>query len=109
MKIFKTICFFLLISISAKAQTEKGRMLLGAGTHIGFSNGVGMMDMYFSNSTREFADGSSEKSSSYNIFFAPKVGYFLTDNLAAGIDLAFGWGSREIFLSAFSFEANLSW
>ncbi|WP_291780976.1 hypothetical protein [Cecembia sp.] len=108
MKKLKILSFFLLISFSVHSQTEKGRMLLGAGTHIGFSNGVGMMDMYFSNSTREFADGSSEKSSSYNIFFAPKVGYFLTDNLAAGIDLAFGWGSREIFLNAFAFEANNS-
>ncbi|TVP46244.1 MAG: hypothetical protein EA341_13980 [Mongoliibacter sp.] len=108
MKMFKTICFFLLISVSVYGQTEKGRMLLGAGTHIGFSNGIGMMDMYFSNSTREFADGSSEKSSSYNIFFAPKVGYFLTNNLAAGVDLALGWGSREIFLNAFAFEAKNS-
>lgn len=106
MKIFKTLSFFLLISISAMAQTEKGKMLLGAGTHIGFSNGIGMMDMYFSNSTREFPDGSSEKSSSFNIFFAPKVGYFLADNLAAGIDLAFGWGKTEIPLTDFSVKAN---
>ncbi|EOZ93487.1 hypothetical protein A33Q_3746 [Indibacter alkaliphilus LW1] len=108
MKIFKILSFFLLIGFSAHAQTEKGRMLLGAGTHIGFSNGIGMMDMYFNNTTREFADGTSEERSSYNIFFAPKVGYFLSDNLAAGIDLAFGWGNRTIPLTAFAIEAKNS-
>ncbi|MGY6743994.1 MAG: outer membrane beta-barrel protein [Cecembia sp.] len=106
MKIFKTLSFFLLISISAMAQTEKGKMLLGAGTHIGFSNGIGMMDMYFTNTTREFADGTSEERSSYNIFFAPKVGYFLIDNLAAGIDLAFGWGMTEIPIGDFTVKSN---
>ena len=106
MKILKILSFFLLISFSVHSQTEKGRMLLGAGTHFGFSNGIGMMDMYFTNTTREFADGTSEERSSYNIFFAPKVGYFLTDNLAAGIDLAFGWGKTEIPLTDFSVKAN---
>jgi hypothetical protein len=108
MKIFRILCFVYLISFSALSQTEKGRMLLGAGTHIGFSNGTGMMDLSFSSSTREFADGSSIESNSYNVYFAPKVGYFFTDNLAAGLDLAFGWGKANIPIADFTIEANNS-
>jgi hypothetical protein len=73
-----------------------------------FQIGTGMMDLSFSSSTREFADGSSIESNSYNVYFAPKVGYFFTDNLAAGLDLAFGWGKANIPIADFTIEANNS-
>jgi hypothetical protein len=108
MKTFQIFSFLLLISFSAHAQTEKGKFLVGAGTHIGFSNSSGMMDFSFTTSKTELVDGSSSESKSYNIFIAPKVGYFLTDNLAAGVNLAFGWGKGDIPIADFVIETNNS-
>ncbi|HSI74863.1 MAG TPA: hypothetical protein VK957_03160 [Lunatimonas sp.] len=82
----------LLINLGfVNAQTDKGRMLLGASSDLGLS-GAGLVDIGYS-STKLKLDGASyvEDNSSKitNISLLPKFGYFVADNLALGLDVAF--------------------
>nr|MBI1230727.1 outer membrane beta-barrel protein [Cytophagales bacterium] len=73
------------------AQTEKGRILLGVSSDLGLT-GAGGIDIGYS-STKRKLDGASfvEDNSSKitNISLLPKFGYFVSDNLALGLDLIF--------------------
>ncbi|MEP1094721.1 MAG: hypothetical protein ABJG78_06395 [Cyclobacteriaceae bacterium] len=57
----------------ASAQTEQGGWLLGASTNLGF--------------TSTSVDGADDNFTTFNL--DTRVGYFLMDNLAAGLDLSF--------------------
>ncbi|TVP46243.1 MAG: hypothetical protein EA341_13975 [Mongoliibacter sp.] len=102
MKKLNILCFFLLISFSTLAQTEKGRFLIGAGTNLGLSESSGMMNLSFSRQKTFIDDGLSGQTNSNNIFIAPKAGYFIFDNLVAGLDLALGSGRGTSTIDAAS-------
>lgn len=57
----------------ANAQTEQGGWLVGASTNLGF--------------TSTSIDGADDNVSNFNL--DTRAGYFLMDNLAAGLDLSF--------------------
>ncbi|WP_158860231.1 outer membrane beta-barrel protein [Lunatibacter salilacus] len=91
-KINVLIVFQFLICIGlVNAQTDKGRMLLGASSDLGLT-GAGLLDIGYS-STKSKLDGASyvEDNSSKitNISLLPKIGYFVADNLALGLDFTF--------------------
>lgn len=91
-KINVVTVFLLLINLGfVNAQTDKGRMLLGASSDLGLA-GSELVDIGYS-STKLKLDGASyvEDNSSKitNISLLPKFGYFVADNLAFGLDVAF--------------------
>ena len=71
----------IIISIGMlNAQTNQGNFLLGLSSDI-FSLG------YTTTKTKSDAGGSEEADKSFNVNLSPKIGYFLIDNLAIGLDL----------------------
>jgi len=75
-----------------KAQTEQGTFFLGLSSSIGLSGpSTDLMSLEFS-SSKEKSDksGTNEptptKTSSFNL--SPKVGYFIKNNLAVGLDVS---------------------
>jgi hypothetical protein len=65
------------------AQTNQGNLLIGLSSDI-FDLG------YTTSKTKSDADGSEDPTNNFNINFHPKMGYFLIDNLVAGLDLSVG-------------------
>lgn len=86
----KGIKFFLISvllvcsSAALEGQAEKGRLLLGGSSSLSFKV---MKDKY--NFGEESHDGGKET----DITFSPQAGYFLTDDLAAGILIPFNVNS----------------
>ena len=84
---------FLIISLSCinlSAQASKGKILFGGTTYIG-SPGLAETSSNIGYTTTKDKDDSSDddeykgKTFSYNL--TPKVGYFVIDNLALGLDI----------------------
>ncbi|CAN5488294.1 hypothetical protein BH11BAC2_BH11BAC2_01600 [soil metagenome] len=74
MKVILTMAAALLLSVNTYAQTEQGHWLVGASSNLGFSSGKVDKDQ-------------DDATTNFNI--TPTIGYFLIDNLAAGIALDF--------------------
>ena len=93
------IALFAFNSLLIKAQTNKGKVLIGASSNIGLAgSGSDLMSIGFS-SVKEKNDVNgvidSETQRSTNINLIPKVGYFLADNFAVGLDLNLGFSSNS--------------
>jgi len=74
----------LVISIGLlNAQTNQGKLIVSLSSDI---FGLG----YTTSKTKSDTDGSEEASKSFNVNLSPKIGYFLIDNLAIGLDLGVG-------------------
>ena len=86
-----TVFLFLICIELVNAQTDRGRMLLGVSSDLGLT-GADLVDIGYS-STKLKLDGASyvEDNSSKitNISLLPKFGFFVVDNLALGLDIAF--------------------
>ncbi|MGY6743993.1 MAG: outer membrane beta-barrel protein [Cecembia sp.] len=108
MKTLKILGITFLIVFSTHAQTEKGRFLVGAGTNLGISESSGMMNLSFSRQKTFINDNLSGQTNSNNIFIAPKAGYFIVDNLVAGLDMALGWGKGTTSLDGASQNSDLN-
>ena len=65
------------------AQTNQGKLLLGLSSDI---FGLG----YTTSQSKSDDNGSEEAHKSFNVNLSPKIGYFLIDNLAIGLDLGVG-------------------
>lgn len=75
-------------TISAQPQLEKGRILLGATSTVALSGSVSseLISLGFIKATYKYGSGPAEDAftrTTYNIL--PKAGYFVIDNLAAGL------------------------
>lgn len=81
-KLLILISLFVLITNFAFSQTDKGRFLIGAGSKLEFNN-------------IETDFGGSENISSSELTFAPRIGYFVIDNLNIGIMLPITYQSQE--------------
>lgn len=87
----KTFMLFLLCSLTLSVlsgQTQKGKVLLGASTNIslsGVGSGSEFLSLGFSSIKYKESDDDADKLISLNL--SPKVGYFVVDNLAIGLDL----------------------
>ena len=86
-----TVFLFLICIKLVNAQTDKGRMLLGVSSDLGLI-GADLLDFGYS-STKSKLDGASyvedNATKITNISLLPKFGYFVADNLAFGLDVAF--------------------
>ncbi len=82
------------------AQFEKGSVMLGASSSLNLlSSGTGgqIMSFGFSNITNTTGDSTSsfsDESKTSNFNFTPSAGYFVIDNLAAGLGINF---ARAVF------------
>jgi len=73
----------------SKAQTGKGRVFVGVSSTYGMAGtGSDLMTLGFSstkNKSDTYDDDDPSKTTSFNVL--PKVGYFVIDNLAVGLDV----------------------
>lgn len=82
------LCFFALSAM--EAQVNKGRMLLGVSTSFSYVNfGSDLLDLGFSTIKQKsnaagYVEPAADKMTTLN--FLPKVGYFVINNLALGLD-----------------------
>ena len=78
-----------LICINASAQTSKGKFLVGGLTKVG-GDILNVSSMNIGYTTLKNKDDSGDdddyKDKEFSFNFSPKVGYFVIDNLALGID-----------------------
>jgi hypothetical protein len=98
------ICFLSLQPINA--QFEKGKMLVSLTSTIGLGNfGTDLMNLGIT--TEKIKYSGSEGSSSYSTFginLLPRGGYFIIDNLAAGIDLLVSISSEKSKTSDYKYN-----
>jgi hypothetical protein len=84
--LFAVLC---LVASDAAAQLEKGNIMLGATSTIAMGGGWGSELMSLNFSKIKYKQGSTTedayKTTSYN--FLPKRGYFIMDNLVAGLEV----------------------
>lgn len=75
-------CLTLLISSIVTAQTEKGKILVGADSNMNFSalTNKGKSDLY-----------ESDNYKTSNFTFSPKIGYFVANNLSLGVEVPFSF------------------
>jgi len=82
-----------------KAQTNQGRVLLGVSSELSIAGtGTNLLNIgYSSINYKSDADGfeESDPDKTTGINFLPKVGYFVADNLAVGLDLNVALFSRK--------------
>ncbi len=98
MKFFKPLASLLalFIAFSASGQTEKDNFLIGISTNLGIvqSDGSAFSLSYLSTSLStdnpdpNAGDGNETV---WRVNLAPKIGYFVVDNLAVGVDGKFGY------------------
>lgn len=94
-KLVLLIAAVCLISVgNAQTQLEKGRYLAGVTSTIGLGayHGSELMSLRFIKTKTPGAEGSST-TSGFN--FLPRGGYFVMDNLAAGLDILLGLSSQK--------------
>jgi hypothetical protein len=93
----KGILLIILMALLMKsqAQTEKGNLLLGFGTSFGVGQSDGVMGLSFTREKIIDDNATVGESSITRIFGTSKVGYFISDNLATGLDLAFSFNSGK--------------
>lgn len=94
--LFAVLC---LVASNAVAQLEKGNIMLGATSTIAMGGGWDseLMSLYFAKT--KYKQGSTTedafKTTAYN--FLPKAGYFIMDNLVAGLEvLVTGYIEKDI-------------
>lgn len=93
---------FLIISLSCinlSAQTSKGKFLVGGLTYIGNFGSVPTGEMNIGYTTTQSKDDSGDdsdyKRKQFSINLLPKVGYFVIDNLAVGLDFTLSSSFRK--------------
>lgn len=98
MKLKLLLFSFLFLSIIASAQNNKGKFFVETGVKAfgggDFLNYIGKTGFSFNEYNWETlnADGSPWQEGTFNIFswaFAPRLGYFLNNNLKAGFDFQY--------------------
>ena len=89
-KSYLVVIAILLFSFSSNyAQTNKGRFIVGEFTALRF-DGSALNPMNFGYSTikTKSDSGDSDPAKNITINLMPKVGYFVADNLAIGLDMS---------------------
>lgn len=98
MKLKLQLIFLTLLSISTSAQNDKGRFFVETGVKMfgggDYQNFVGKTGISFNHSTRywkflEPDDFGSDSYKSFSFSLAPRIGYFLTENISGGLDLQY--------------------
>lgn len=90
----------LAVSVSAQPQLEKGKLLVGVSSTMKVGGSEGSELLGFAFSTTSYKEGSEPAEAYYKYFsynFLPQVGYFIMDNLAAGLEVIIsGYSEKEI-------------
>lgn len=93
----KLACLAIFLSIGLNAQTEKGRFLIGLSSNLNLTNPSGMGLSFGSSKYHSddptFVESDGDQNFTFNL--KPRVGYFLMDNLAMGIDFDFHYFRSE--------------
>lgn len=90
-------CLGILLSLGLNAQTEKGRLITGLSSNLNLSNSS-LMGISFGSSKYHSDDPNFQESASNQVFtinLNPRVGYFLIDNLAIGLDLTYSYNQEK--------------
>ena len=92
-KVFLLITLLCILNFTfLKAQTNKGKLLVGVSSSIGLiGTGPDILSLGYSKVTyKSDTDGfeESEPTKSISVNLLPKVGYFAVDNLALGLDIS---------------------
>lgn len=74
MKLFTSLSLFLIITITANSQINKGQFLVGG-------------SISFTATKTASAPSPSDYYKTTNLFITPNIGYFIVDKLAAGARL----------------------
>jgi len=77
---------FLSFAFSLKGQTEEGGILIGANTNLNFS---------YMNSNWKSDNGDGDMGSTINLEVSPKVGYFVLDGMAVGLEVPISYSMQE--------------
>lgn len=83
-----------------EAQTQQGKIMVGVSSGLSLvGTGSSLMSFGFSTDKHTinyngYTSTTTEKSTSFNLF--PKVGYFVVDNLALGVDLTYAYNKTEM-------------
>jgi hypothetical protein len=109
-----TLLAITLMAISCgllSAQTNKGRIMIGASSNIGLTgSGSDLMSIGFT-TVKEKSDDNAfvepELEKSFNINLVPRVGYFVADNFAIGLDLNLAFSSNSNEDSDFTFTQTV--
>lgn len=86
-KAFK-ILYVIFICSTANAQTEKGHFFTGISTTLSsVGTGPEMFGVGFSSSQTIVGGEGNEPVKSYSVNLVPRIGYFIADNIALGLDV----------------------
>ena len=100
-KLALTTFFLFAISLGLlNAQTTKGSILLGASSTLNLANGetdtdimgIGFSTVKYKSDAQGYNEPDPDKINSFNL--SPKVGYFIIDNLALGLDFSYALSKR---------------
>ncbi len=98
--LFITAFCILAVSVTAQPQLEKGNLLIGVSStlKVGGSEGSELFGLGFSTTSYKVGSDPAEAAYKYtNYNFLPQVGYFIMDNLAAGLEVIItGYSEKEV-------------
>jgi len=97
-KISLLIPVFCILSFQpVNAQFEKGKIMASVVSSVGhWDFGTDIMSIGFGTNKTKYSDGSkSDTDKSFGISLLPRVGYFIIDNLALGVDLQAGFWTES--------------
>jgi len=90
-------CLGILLSLGLNAQTEKGRLITGLSSNLNLSSSS-LMGISFASSKYHSDDPNFEEAAADQVFainLSPRVGYFLMDNFAIGLDLNYAYNQEK--------------
>jgi hypothetical protein len=94
-------CFVLILSLGLNAQTEKGHIITGLSSNFSLltpsANGLTIGSSKFHSNHPNFVESEADKA--FYIQLTPRLGYFVWDNFAAGLDLSLGYDQKKEGLS----------
>jgi len=88
--------------LSGFAQTEKGKFLIGIGTSVGLGDNNDLMGLSITHQTLYNDSGSNTKIRENSFYLSSKIGFFMLNNLAGGLNLGLSTSSSNSSSSTFN-------
>ena len=102
-------CF--IFSSASMAQTDQGKFLVGVSSTLSLAGtgsslmSLGFSTMKYKSDSDDFEERDPDKETSFNLL--PKVGYFVIDNLAVGLDIGIGYSNTKSGESGYKYETTM--
>jgi len=97
--LFAVLCLIASSALAQPAQLAKGNLMGGISSTIAFGGAYGseLMSLGFSKTSYKY-DGTTEEAYSMTVYnLLPKAGYFVIDNLAAGLEILIsGYSEKDL-------------